>query len=226
MKINYFLLFALLFFFACENDLEEVNKVVSKGAINEELIKDFQTFYSDSAVVRVKVSGPIMIRHLDRRNPHQEFTEGLQIDFFGPQKKTQSKLTAKYGIRYEHKKEIIMRDSVVWKSKKGETLETEELIWDDRKQKVYSTKFVKITTPEEKIYGYGFETDKDFTRWKIKQVEGILKVDGISKELNTDDSNPINSVTKPNAPTKKKIKPKLERPKKTKPAKIDKFLNN
>ena len=229
MKINYFFFALMLFFVACENDLEEVNKVISQDDMTTEVIKDFQTFYSDSAVVRVKVSGPTMIRHLDRQDPRQEFIDGLRVDFFDAQKKIRSQLTANYGVRHENKREIIMRDSVVWESKKGETLETEELIWDDRKQKVFSNKFVEITKPGEKIYGYGFETNKDFTRWKIKQVEGIIKVDGISKELQGNDP-PSNSVTDPNMTNNKRTKPIQEKPqlaptKKEKP-KPGKLLNN
>lgn len=201
----------LLFFAACENDLAAVEKVLSQEAMTTEVIKDFQTFYSDSAVVRVKVSGPVMVRHLDRGNPHQEFVDGLQIDFFDAQENVRGKLTANYGIRYENKKEFVMQDSVVWKSKRGETLETEELIWDDRKQKVYSSKFVEITKPGEKIYGYGFETDKDFSRWKIKQIEGVIKVDGISKELEGNDSNG-QSVTKPTLKNKKPARDLLKKP--------------
>ncbi|MFK8104903.1 MAG: LPS export ABC transporter periplasmic protein LptC [Saprospiraceae bacterium] len=201
---------SLLLFVACENDLAAVQKVLSQEAMTTEVIKDFQTFYSDSAVVRVKVSGPVMVRHLDRKNPHQEFVDGLQIDFFDGQENVRGKLTANYGIRYENKKEFVMQDSVVWKSKRGETLETEELIWDDRKQKVFSNKFVEITKPGEKIYGYGFETDKDFSRWKIKQVEGVIKVDGISKELEGNSASG-KSVTKP---TLQKNKPARDLPKK------------
>ena len=65
-----------------------------------------------------------------------------------------------------------------------EQLETEELIWDEKKEKVYSNKFVKITKPDEKIYGYGVEANQDFTRWKINAIEGELKVDGLTDELN------------------------------------------
>jgi hypothetical protein len=66
---------------------------------------------------------------------------------------------------------------VVWKSHKQEKLESEELIWEEEERRIYSNKFVKITKPDEVIYGVGFETNQEFTRWKINAPEGEILVD-------------------------------------------------
>jgi len=173
----------LLLFTSCENDLEEVRHAVSKDELKMEVAKEVEMLYSDSAVIKVRVASPVMHRYLDKKNPRQEFPEGLRLEFLTPNGRAQSYLTAKFAIRYEHKNEVIVRDSVVWKSPNQERLETEELIWDEQKEKVYSNKFVKITKPGEKIYGYGFEANQDFTRWTINAIEGELKVDGLTDEL-------------------------------------------
>lgn len=173
-----------LFSISCENDLAEVREAVSKDKLQMEVAKDVEMLYSDSAIVKARVAAPLMHRFLDKRDPRQEFPEGLRVEFLTPKGRVQSYLTAKFAIRYENKNEVIVRDSVVWKSPNQERLETEELIWDEQKEKVYSNKFVKITKPDEKIYGYGFEANQDFTRWKINAIEGELKVDGLTDELN------------------------------------------
>ena len=77
-----------------------------------------------------------------------------------------------------------MRDSVVWKSVEGDTLETEELFWDERREKIYSNKFVVITRPDEVIYGHGFEADQDFSYSRINAIEGRIKVDNPDKQDN------------------------------------------
>lgn len=172
-----FLLLGLLFS-SCDDELEAVSQDIQKEMVAREVARDVELLYSDSAIVRVRVKGPTMTRHLDRGDPKQEFPDGVSIDFLAPSGNTQSFLSAKYAMRKENKDEVIIQDSVVWNSKQGEKLETEELIWDNKKRTMKSNKFVKITKPGEVVYGYGFEANEDFTVWKIKAMEGIMKVEG------------------------------------------------
>ncbi len=171
----------LLLLTACKNDLAAVQEIVDQDRLAIESAREVRMLYSDSAVVRVRIAGPLMLRHVNLKEPYQEFPEGVDVDFFDAFQRVQSELTAKYAIRYEGKNEITVRDSVVWESANGERLETEELVWDDQKHIVFSDRFVKITKPGEVLYGYGFEANEDFTRWKIKALEGRIKVDGLDE---------------------------------------------
>jgi len=190
LKANCMLAFRYSFFFfaffllnSCENDLEEIKNVATSDELKYETMKMVELLYSDSAIIRVKVLGNKMLRYLDVNTPRQEFPEGIKVDFFDLSGRIQSELTAKYALRFEKKNEIIVKDSVVWESKKMEMLETEELIWDEKLNKVYTKKFVKITRPGEIIYGYGFEANQDFTRWEINAITGRIKVDGLADDL-------------------------------------------
>lgn len=171
------LLILLLALAACQNDLSEVEKIIPRKDVFLETAHDVRLLYSDSAVVKVQVEGGKMVRHLDKEDPRDEFPDGIAVSFFGGRNKVNSTLTAKFAVRYEGKKQITVRDSVVWISKQGEKLETEELIWDEENEKVYSNRYVRITNAEEVIYGYGFEANQDFTEWRIKQIEGQMKVE-------------------------------------------------
>jgi len=182
IRYSFFLLFLLLLS-SCENDLAEIESVATSDELKYETMKNVELLYSDSAIIRVKVMGDKMFRYLDINTPKQEFPEGIKVDFFDPLGRTQSELTAKYALRFEKKNEIIVQDSVVWKSKKNEKLESQELIWDEKLNKVYTKKFVKITRPGEIVYGHGFEANQDFTRWEIHAITGRIKVDGLADEL-------------------------------------------
>lgn len=163
-------------FVACENDIAEVQKYVSKDLVAVETAKEIEMLYSDSAVVKVRVISPTMVRHLDRNEPRQEFPDGISMEFLSPNHRTTSRMTAKYAVRFEKEDKVVMRDSVVWLSEKNETLETEELIWEESNDKVYTKKFVVIRKAEEIIYGHGFESNKDFTEWRINAIQGRKKV--------------------------------------------------
>jgi LPS export ABC transporter protein LptC len=84
-------------------------------------------------------------------------------------------LTAKYAEYAENEKIIVLRDSVVIRNYKNEQLETEELFWNERDSRIYSKKFVKVTTPQEIIHGYGFSSNMEFTEWEIDSVSGIFQ---------------------------------------------------
>lgn len=167
----------MLLFAACGDDPGEVGYLIDEEQLTYEEALDVNMIYSDSAIVRVEVSGPRMLRYLDKETPRQEFLDGVKVVFYSPGKKAQSILTAKNAVRYEKKNEIHIRDSVVWQSYNGERLETEELIWEERKGRVYNNRYVKITKPEEEIHGYGFEANQEFTEWTINAVELEVSAD-------------------------------------------------
>ena len=148
-----------------------------------EIGKEVEILYSDSARVRVRVTGPVLHNHSERDNPHQEFPEGIRVEFFDDAMRIKSTLTAKTATRYQDKGEVIARDSVVLTTIKQEKLETEELIWDEKTEKVRTEKFVKVTKPGEVIYGYGLEANQDFSYWKITVPKGRIKVDQLNDAL-------------------------------------------
>lgn len=162
---------------SCENDPAEVNDLVNKLNVEVETMRGVEILYSDSAQVKVRITGPVMLNYLDAAELAQEFPEGVFVEFFGPDQEVTSTLSAKYAIRYEREGEVISRDSVVWKSMDGQKLETEELIWDEQQRQVYTQKFARIRTPGRIIYGHGFRANQDFSNARILAVDGIVPVE-------------------------------------------------
>ena len=175
MKILWLL--PLLTILSCENDLTEINRLFDPEAVTSEVAHDVEMLYSDSAIVQVRIRAPRMIRHLDKKNVRQEFPDGMNVDFFGPGQRVDSRLRSNYAMRFDEKKQIVVRDSVVWQSNNGEQLETEELTWDEKSGKVFTNRFVTLRRPEEIIYGVGFEAEQDFSRSRIKAIEGRIRVE-------------------------------------------------
>lgn len=174
-----FLLFGVIVLglLACENDLAEVEALKERLNVKIERVEEVEILYSDSAQVKVRITGPVMLNNLDRTEPYQEFIDGVFVEFFGPDGAITSTMTANYAIRRDRQGEVIVRDSVVWQSVEDQKLETEELIWMVKEEEVYTKKFARITTPREIIYGHGFRADQDFTNARIQQVEGIISVE-------------------------------------------------
>jgi LPS export ABC transporter protein LptC len=158
---------------ACVNDVNEVNKTSKLAEPGVERGKDIELFYSENGEVKVKVTAPKVTRFL-APPPSTEFTDGLKVDFFNDSMRVTSWLTANYGIRYEAEGKTILRNDVQVVNENNEHLSTEELIWDERKHIIYSEKFVKITTPDQVIYGEGMEADEQLTKYRILKPQGTI----------------------------------------------------
>ena len=152
---------------SCVNDVNEVNQTTQLAEPNVEHGKNIELFYSEYGKVKVRVTAPEVTRYYTD-DPYSEFTKGLHVEFYNDSMKITSTLTANYGIRYENQLKTIMRNDVQVVNENNENLNTDELIWDEKKHIIYSDKFVKITTPDQILYGQGMEADEQLTKYKIK----------------------------------------------------------
>ncbi len=162
---------------ACTDSIKETRQVFTQDDVAVEVGKEVEILYSDSAFVRVRVTGPLLHNYSDREKPRQEFPEGIKMDFLMPDLSVRSVLTAKAATRFQTEGRIVVRDSVVLTTVKQEKLETEELIWDERTAKIRTDKFVKVSQPGEVIYGFGLEAEQDFSYWRILVPKGKIKVE-------------------------------------------------
>lgn len=160
---------------SCKNDIETINIVTAKSSLPNETGKNVEIIYSDSARLKVKLTGPV-IEHYSKDTAYVVFPKGMHVLFYDDSAKVKTELTARYGVRYEGLGRMEAKNDVVLVNEKGEKLNTEKLIWDEQKQLIYTDAFVKITRADEIMYGDGLESNQDFTRYKIKNIKGTLAV--------------------------------------------------
>lgn len=150
--------------------------VGNKEELPIETATDLQILYSDSARIKAKVNAPLFERFVGTEN-YTEMKEGISVEFYDKDGTINSKLTADYATHKTDAKIIEARKNVVVVNIKGEKLNTEFLQWDERTGKIYSNEFVTITTPQNIIYGDGFESDQHFTNYRIFNTKGIISID-------------------------------------------------
>jgi len=183
MKSFLVLFLAALALAACEQVAKRADMLYTPDDTAVEVARDVEILYSDSAVVRVRVTGPTLHNHTEREDARQEFPDGIKIEFLTPTLSVRSTLTAKFAERRQDKGLVVARDSVVLTTIEQEKLETEELIWDEVAQKIRTDKFVKVTKPGEVIYGFGLEANQDFSFWKITVPKGTIKAEQLDKAV-------------------------------------------
>lgn len=158
--------------FACKNDMETISSLTVDETLPSETAKDVELIYSDSGRVMIKLISPLLNRYINEE-PYIEFPDGLHLFFYDTAMNVKSELTANYGINWENKKLMEVKDDVVITNHdKNEVLNTEHVIWDQHKKKIYSDVFVKRTTPDGVIYGEGFDANESLSSWKLRKPRG------------------------------------------------------
>ncbi len=168
--------------FSCGNDTTELPVLESDSLKPTEISINTTILFSDSALLKIKVTTPKMLRFTDADNPFVEFPEGLVLTMFDSTGAPESTLKADYGINYPEEKRIVVKNNVEVKNNKDETLNTEMLTWYREESRIFTEEYVKITTPDEIIYGDGLESNDSFTKYRITNIRGVISVKGEDNE--------------------------------------------
>jgi len=164
-------------FFSCTNDMEKVAQLTAPTELPSIIVKNIETIYSDSAVVKVRLTASEFCRYDKKDQSYDEYPEGLKVEFYNEQLRVAGQLTCEYARYYSSKN--------LWEARKNveavnfgqnEKINTELLYWDIESEQIYSDAFVRITTQDEIIYGDGFRSNQDFSAWKIIKPKGTITI--------------------------------------------------
>lgn len=174
----YFVIFTTgLLISSCSKDPEKVVKVSSLGkSMDVERATGVSMTYTDSGLLRARIFAPLMERYPQKTEPYLEMKKGVKAYFYDKNGEVESSLSAEYAISYERKKLVEVRRHVKVRNIQNEEMETEKLTWDQRRELIYTDNFVKIKTQDEILYGTGFESDQNFTRYRIRHLKGRVSM--------------------------------------------------
>jgi len=175
--ICWFNILFVILFFGCNESSTYKNYVKE----NQSEIKPDQSgtyievAFMDSSKIKA-------ILRADRSRIYQDRFEtfldnNIKVEFFSKDGRSRVSLLTADSAKIDDKtknmtawgKVVVVADS------SGTVIETSLLMWDNGSQKLYSTEFVTITSPNERIQGYGFESDQNLTNYKIFKVSGVKK---------------------------------------------------
>lgn len=170
-------LLSLMLLLSCGNDLDKIDTVELPDRIPDSLYKDFQIIYSDSAEVKVLITGKVLKQFgkTDTTNAFEEMLDSVHMIFYDEHKVPQNELFADYAKREQNSDQMEAKGHVVVVNIKGEKLETEHLIWNEKTKRISSDTDVKITQVGGKIIkGKGMEADQNFNNYTITKVVGEI----------------------------------------------------
>lgn len=177
MKIVYMIIAISGLLFSCANDIEKVKIYSVTDVVPSLTAEGYEMLYSDSSVIRFKLQTPELLRQDNEKEPYTEFPSGVNIIKYDANMNVISSISALYAKNFDSDDRWEVKNNVVAVNLKGDTLKTEYLVWDQKKGKIFSDQFVKIIQKDQIYTGVGFESDQDFSSYKIKNLKGQMYVD-------------------------------------------------
>lgn len=171
----YFFFLVLFMSFGCENDLEKVKLITGKDLTPVEQATELDIVYSDSASIKVRVKAKKMQR-FQGNDPYTEMPAGVRVEFFNNQQQPTTIMTASRAIKRDKTQLMEAWGDVEVVNAKNEKLNTEHLVWNEQSKKISSNEFVKISTAGKIIFGNGFESNQDFTNYRIFKITGTINI--------------------------------------------------
>ncbi|MEN9699418.1 MAG: export transporter periplasmic protein LptC [Bacteroidota bacterium] len=173
------LLFGFFAFFlsACENDMEQVQRISFDTNAPDETTKNLVLLYADSSYARVEIHAAIAETYRGKEEL-TKIKDSLRVNFFDATGNIVSTLSALYGEINYSKGELMVRDSVrLYNFTKKQTLETEALFWNQRDSSIFSKSSVIVRSPKGRIFGEGIKTKQDFSRYELIRPVGSWQLD-------------------------------------------------
>lgn len=130
--------------------------------------------FTDSGKIQLQFITPLIEQYSNKESQYSEFRQGLTAIFYDGKPTPAASVTGKYA-KYTNENNLWeLKDSVVVVNENKDKLETELLFWDQEKDLIYTDRFVKITTEDQIIQGFGFESDSRLVKRKIKKVTATI----------------------------------------------------
>ena len=161
-------------FISCENDVKQVDDLTKKVVMKEKVI-GVQSYLSENGEVKAKLTAPLMWR-VYADTVYIEFPHSLHVDFY-KNKKIDTRLDCKYGKYFEQYNKVLLQDSVLVITIKGDTLKSPELWWNQNTGMFYTDKYAIYHSAGQQIVGgKGLEATQDLSSVTFHSPTGTVKV--------------------------------------------------
>lgn len=159
-----------MFFYACKNDINEVNSLYLGDDAPLEVSENVEMTFSDSGEVQIKMIAPLLEKYERNEEVELEWPNGIDVVFYEKEGVVKSKLKANKAYLFEKEKYMLVQNNVIFSNVENEKLETEELKIFFDKDSLYSDKFVKITTKNGLLTGQKLISNLAFTKYRILTI--------------------------------------------------------
>lgn len=136
---------------------------------------NFETFYSDSGVVKYHLQAPKLLVYDNEKPPYKDFPDGFIMQRYDLNRKIISQLSGNHGKYFVNEKRWEASGNVILINSEGDTLRSEELKYNQAEDLIFSDQFVSIKKGDQNFFGNGgFKSDTQMTKWTFFKTTGHL----------------------------------------------------
>lgn len=162
---------------SCSGGKEPVtDAITNRDSVPVMVTRDVSTYISDSGMVRYKIITDEW-RVYDRLDPSMwTFEQGIYLEKFNNDLSIEAVIIADTAYYYDKQELWELRGNVHIENEQDEEFDTQLLFWDQKTKRVYSDLYIRIRQQKRIITGIGFTSNQDFTRYTIKNTQGIFPI--------------------------------------------------
>lgn len=174
-----FVIVTLPFFINCSsNNKPQLTDSIAQRKLTPQLYADsITTIISDSGIIRYRINA-LEWSVFDRTDtPYWDFPLGIRFERFDTRYNVDAEIQADKAIYYNELELWKLNGNVKAINLKGEQFITEELFWNQKSETVYSDSAITIIQKNQTIYGIGFHSNQNFTKYSIRQPKGSFPIE-------------------------------------------------
>jgi LPS export ABC transporter protein LptC len=166
----------MLFMGSCSKAPEAIETLKVREEDPDMSARTIDLLFSDSGKVVARLTSNLMNRYTGD-NPYLEFPVGFSVYMYDSVQQVSSTITGDRGVRRENARIMEAWGHVVVRNeKKNEQIDTEHLIWDENRHRIWTDVKVKITRPDQVLFGSRMESNESFTKYTIQDPVGEMAV--------------------------------------------------
>jgi len=160
MKVAVTIVIAILVL-SCKEDLP-VTESIDATVLPTQIIENMSVQQTDAGIVVLRVVATKMERFTQAKEPYDNFPNGINVKAFTKEGLLETEIRSNYAKHISGTKEEIWQaygQVVINNYIKGQKMFTDTLYWDKNNKKIFTQCYVKMTTPDVVMQGYGMESD-------------------------------------------------------------------
>lgn len=175
MSIAIAVMAVLILLSGCRREVKlRADAIEDRAAIPVLEAHDVMTLISDSGVTRYRITAERWKMFDKAEPPYWEFERGVHLEKFDEQFTVQASLKADYAHYNEEEQIWHLLGNVHALNLEGEQFDTPELFWNQKTERVYSDSAITIQRETSIIYGVGFESNQEMSKYTILHPTGVF----------------------------------------------------
>ncbi len=164
---------AVTMLFSCEGNLNRVRALEIPSDSPQAIGTNINLKYTDSGRVVATLKSTRLLDYTNLSFPYREFPEGVEVEFFDKDKKS-NKVTSNYAVIYDETGLIDLQGNVVLITSDSTRLEADQLFWNQELGWVFTDRPNTIRFPNGALNkGEGFDSDLNFTNFRSRANVGV-----------------------------------------------------